>query len=94
MTTDKPETSQQPVTLSQLIEEPQFKTARFEKEFGCNSRAAWKYKRDHLDRWTVEEIKILAKMLRKTPTEIFQALYWETQQAFANEVPSEDDIDE
>lgn len=75
-------------TLTQLIEQSGLKQGFIAAQFGLE-RVSWYNKRKKSsDYWTVEDIYTMARILRKTPVEIFAALVREGTRGAIDQIPN------
>lgn len=75
-------------TLTELIEQSGLKQGFIAAQFGLE-RVSWYNKRKKSsDYWTIEDIYTIAKILRKTPVEIFAALVQEGSRGPIDQIPT------
>ncbi len=75
-----------PPTLAQLIEASGLKHEFIARQFGID-RVSWYKKRQNINAWSISDIHLLAKVIRKTPQEIFEALSHEAGKGPVTQIP-------
>lgn len=62
--------------------------AEWLKAFGFRDHSTWIRKKSKLANWSITDITIVARVMHRTPLEVFEALFNESQQLPLDDIPS------
>ncbi len=64
-----------------------YKSQFIADQLGYSVRSTWVRKKTNPDLWTTADVRNLAKLLKITPQEIYEALYFDSQAMPMDQIP-------